>query len=232
MQLPLQLGQAPAHWSDPHQSPQLSAHSPPRSRPTAPEGNTMPEPAASSADLNNLHEQYEALSRRSSRELTADESRGIDYYLADRGLRQVTDSAVRRWVTFVHDLEAFVADEGRMPRPSGDRPRPRSVEQSLVDRVAYQRRPAVIAAMTDYQRRRLECVPGFEWAPRRDRWMQHLADHEAFWATNGRPPQRRATDPVEAALGRWSAQQRAMSRAGKLTPRRAKLLEAARYRVL
>lgn len=165
-------------------------------------------------------------------QLTPDQRRSLDYYLADVGEDPIPTASVQRWVTTVHDLDAFTEATGRLPSASAARPRPRTEEQRLVDRLAYQRRPSTRAGMTEYQRARLEILPGFTWDPRDAVWKSWLDAHQLFWETEQRPPRRRSSDPIEASIARWVAHQRAVARAGGLPASRLRELRQVRYRIL
>ncbi len=164
--------------------------------------------------------------------LTLDERRGVAFYLADRDDDVDVEPFVRRWIRNVHDVDAFVEQHGRLPRADSARPRPVTTEQALVDVLAYFREVGNADGYCTYQRRRLEALPGFVWRPRDTRWEAMLERHQAFWADNGRSPQRRASDADEVTIGRWVAHQRARHRRGTLPPERERRLRAARFRVL
>jgi hypothetical protein len=183
------------------------------------------------AEVRALQSEYEELNTRPWSELSVDQRRGLDYYLADVG-GPAPNRTIAAWTQFVHRLDWFVQQEGRMPVPSSRSPRPRNMEQSLVDRLSYQRRTAVRATHCTYQTRRLEGVPGFVWRPQHDRWMEQFVAYQRFWEENGRPPQRRSIDRSEASLGRWAAEQRAAYRSGELRPYRERLLRGATVRIL
>lgn len=189
----------------------------------------MPE---DSIALKHLHSRWEAIAARPAVELSADERRSVEFYLADVQSQTSVEPHVQRWLKMVHELDQFVRTHSRLPLASAARPRPRTREQRLVDQLAYQRRPSTHAALVEYQRARLEALPGFQWEPQDDRWGAWLAQHQAFWNREQRPPRRRATDAQEASIARWVAHQRALERAGTLpADRRARLL-AASFRVL
>jgi hypothetical protein len=178
-----------------------------------------------------LQSEYEELHTRAWSDLSVDQRRGLDYYLADIG-GPAPSLTIAGWTQFVHGLDSFVQKEGRMPVPSSRSPRPRDIEQRLIDRLNYQRRAAIRATHCSYQIRRLEGIPGFVWRPQHDRWMAQFAAYQEFWEENGRPPQRRSFDRSEASLGRWAAEQRAAYRSGELRPYRLRLLRGATVRIL
>lgn len=182
--------------------------------------------------LEQLHAQWRAFAALSAAELTTDQRRSVDFYLADIQRGDSAESHVRRWITMAHELDEFTRSHGRLPLASAARPRPRTPEQQLVDQLAYQRRPSTRAAMVEYQRARLEVLPGFQWEPQNDRWEAWLEQHQAFWNREQRPPRRRAPDPQEASIARWVAHQRASERAGTLPAERRARLLSAQFRVL
>lgn len=179
-----------------------------------------------------LHQHYAEIASRPVTLLSTDQRRGVEFYLADVRENEEPDTTIRNWITLVHDLDRFVSATGRLPRSDSRRPRTRTKEQALVDRLAYQRRPEVRAGHCSYQTLRLESLPGFRWEPQEDRWAEQLMLHQSFWAQAGRPPRRDAPDPMERAIARWATQQRAARRNGTLTPDRARRLRDATYRVL
>ena len=179
-----------------------------------------------------LHAQYADITNQPSRLLTVDQRRGVEFYLADIGQPERPSIATANWVNFVHDLDDFISDVGRLPRADSGRPRTTTQEQALVDRLAYQRRPEVRAAHCSYQTHRLESLPGFRWEPQEERWAEQLMLHQSFWGQTGRAPRRNAPDPAERALARWATQQRVAHRNGSLTPPRARRLCEAKYRIL
>lgn len=184
------------------------------------------------AYVTELHQHYAEIAIRPVTLLSTDQRRGVEFYLADIGATEEPGTATRNWITLVHDLDRFISVTGRLPRSDSRRPRTRTKEQALVDRLAYQRRPEVRAAHCSYQTLRLESLPGFRWKPQEDRWAEQLMLHQSFWAQTGRAPRRDAPDPTERAIARWATQQRAARRNGTLTPDRARRLRDATYRVL
>ena len=179
-----------------------------------------------------LQIEYDGLANQPARSLSVDERRGLEYFLADTVRQSSSSERINRWVGFVHELDLFVEHHGRMPVPASRSPRPQDREQILIDRLSYQRRPAVRATHCSYQIRRLEGVPGFRWSPQHDRWMDRFLAHQAFWEENHRAPERRSPVRDEAALGRWAAEQRALYRATRLRPDRFNILRRAHYRVV
>lgn len=179
-----------------------------------------------------LHQHYEGVASQPSALLSVDQRRGVEFYLADIGHAELPATTTRNWINFVHDLDHFVSIAGRLPRSDSRRPRARTKEQALVDRLAYQRRPEVRAAHCSYQTLRLESLPDFRWEPQVERWAEQLMLHQSFWAQTGRAPRRDAPDPNERAIARWATQQRAARRNGTLTSDRARQLRDVTYRVL
>ncbi|TSD11618.1 helicase associated domain-containing protein [Curtobacterium sp. KBS0715] len=182
--------------------------------------------------LEQLHARWSEIAALPAAELTSDQRRSVDFYLADVQQGDSAEPHVRRWTTMIHELDGFTTSHGRLPLASAERPRPRTAEQRLVDQLAYQRRPSTRAAMVEYQRARLEALPRFEWEPQNERWDAWLQQHQAFWEREQRAPRRRATDPAEASIARWVAHQRASDRVGTLPPDRRRRLLAAKFRVL
>ncbi|PYY33769.1 hypothetical protein DEJ16_03630 [Curtobacterium sp. MCJR17_055] len=179
-----------------------------------------------------LHQHYAEVANQPSALLSVDQRRGVEFYLADIGETEQPATVIRNWIAFVHDLDRFVSAIGRLPRSDSRRPRARTEEQALVDRLAYQRRPEVRAAHCSYQTLRLESFPSFRWEPQEERWAEQLMLHQSFWAETGRAPRRDAPDPKERAIARWATHQRAAQRNGTLTPDRARRLRHATYRIL
>ncbi|MDN3477974.1 helicase associated domain-containing protein [Curtobacterium sp. APC 4022] len=182
--------------------------------------------------LEQLHAQWSEIAALPAAELTSDQRRGVNFYLADIQQGDSAEPHVRRWITMIHELDGFITSHGRLPLASAERPRPRTSEQRLVDQLAYQRRPSTRAAMVEYQCARLEALPRFEWEPQNERWAAWLEQHQAFWEREQRPPRRRATDHAEASIARWVAHQRASQRRGTLPADRSRRLLAVKFRVL
>ncbi|WP_066517143.1 hypothetical protein [Curtobacterium ammoniigenes] len=187
----------------------------------------MPHPHTA---LHRLHARWATIDRRHTDERTADEERSIAFYRADIGADHPNDATVARWTRMVHDLDAFIADTGHLPAADPTRPRPRTLEQRLVDQLAHQRRTR--DNLTSYQRQRLEALPGFHWRPQDDQWLLMFTAHQQFWRDHGHEPRRRSTDPTERRIERWAAHQRTLAATGRLLPARERALRAAAFRVL
>src|SRR5690606_2601010 len=128
---------------------------------------------------------------------------------------------VAAWIRSVQRLDDFISQHGRLPRENNRLVDPISAqEQSLADWVRYQRRPATRDLHCDYQRRRLEGIPGFHWDPLDTQWNTMFAAFARFVGTEHRAPRYRSGDPNERALATWAAKQRQLLRNGKLSPRR------------
>ncbi|MDY1003647.1 helicase associated domain-containing protein [Curtobacterium sp. CFBP9011] len=182
--------------------------------------------------LEQLHARWGAIAALSAAALTTDQRLSVEFYLADIERDESAEPHVLRWISMAHELDEFIRSHRRLPLASAARPRPRTPEQQLVDQLAYQRRRSTRAAMVEYQRARLEVLPGFQWEPQNDRWDAWLEQHQAFWNREQRPPRRRAPDSQEASIARWVAHQRASERAGTLPAERRARLLSAQFRVL
>lgn len=178
--------------------------------------------------LHQLHNRYAALAAEDSRVFTDDKRRSVAYYLLDVNDRQ--DPAARDrpavWVRTVRLLHAFTVREGRLPRENNrlGRQEITDEERRLAEWVRYQRRPATRASHCDYQRRRLEAVPGFRWDPIGQAWMTNLEAYRVFTAARRRAPSSRSLDAGERRLAVWAAKQRFHRKRGRLAAGRVAAL--------
>jgi hypothetical protein len=103
-------------------------------------------------------------------------------------------------------------------------------EQRLADWIRYQRRPATRSLHCDYQRRRLETLPGFSWTPLDDQWNERFADFAAFVATHHRPPRYRSDNAEERAIAAWVTKQGRFIKLGTLPEDRVRKLNSLSFR--
>lgn len=181
------------------------------------------------AELLALHEQWAQRVARRSR--GSDLARSIEFFLTETG---ATDSrqAPRRianWMAKLSALEDFVQQAGRSPRRNARRSPTQvdSGEERLANWVRQQRRSE--ATLCEYQRARLECVPGFSWAPNEDAWRDQLERHREFAASAGYPPSLRSRDRTERRLASWARAQGSRYRDGKLENHRVDELISVPY---
>lgn len=111
------------------------------------------------------------------------------------------------WIRTALAVEAFVEEHQRMPvrNSRAVRSDANAVEQALADWLRYQRRPRTKYLHCEYQRLRLECIAGFEWAPNALRRELRAAEHQEFVDVTGRLPRHRSSDANERSLAAWSA---------------------------
>lgn len=178
---------------------------------------------------------YAALAASPNDHLTDDQRRSLMYYEVEAavgGVPAVRVDRVAAWIRAVQRLDDFISGHGRLPRENNRLVEPvPAQEQSLADWVRYQRRPATRDLHCDYQRRRLECIPGFQWDPLDMQWNTMFAAFARFVGKEHRAPRYRSDDPSERALATWAAKQRQLLRNGKLSARRRKKLESLSFRV-
>ena len=176
-----------------------------------------------------LQADYAALEASPPAHLNSDQRRSLIYYRAERAIASPGEVPFRttQWLVDLHDLEAFIAKEGRSPRENnrlrrgeiGDR------ERHLADWVRSQRRALGDGKRCEYQRRRLACVPAFNPDPIQERWLEVRDAYQAFLSSTGRPPSARGADQTERTLAMWAAKQRSAHRRGPLTATRTASLE-------
>lgn len=173
--------------------------------------------------LRRLHKKWaaETLSRRFA------PTDAVTHYLA---AVQPQNASVRHrgWVETCAQLEAYVAAHGALPTLTSTSESDDS--RRLVEWTRYQRRNQ--NRLSDYQRERLECVPGFSWDPREDAWHDALHDVEMFVRAHGRRPRRRSSHSEEARLAIWFRNQRLLARRESLSDERLDLLVQLNRRII
>lgn len=181
------------------------------------------------AELLALHEQWAR--RAARRSAGSDLTRSIEYFLTETGLNEPrrTPRRIANWLAKLSALENFVRREGRSPRRNARQSRTQvdSGEERLANWVRQQRRSA--ATLCEYQRARLECVPGFSWAPKEDAWNDQFERHREFAATAGHAPSLRSHDQIERRLASWARTQGSRYREGKLEKHRVDELISIPY---
>ena len=190
------------------------------------------------ADLARLWADYLALYQNGPHWPTDDQLHSLAYFREETKLGRTTSSTASRsrvsvWVDAVIAVEAFVDREGRLPRENNRAARESITveERRLADWIRYQRRYTTRDRHCEYQRRRLECVPGFSWDPRGDQWDVQFAEFARFVATHHRAPRYRSDDSHEKGLAAWAAKQRELIQKGTLSPRRVKKLRSLSFRI-
>ena len=180
------------------------------------------------SNLTKLLNKYAFLKNNPPRRLTPDQQRSLCFYESEIGESTGKHKAVRLsgWIASVQLLDAFVARENRWPRENNKLPREAisDEERSLVEWVRYQRRDATRERHCEYQRERLEAIPGFSWDRDTDFWNQMFHDFARFVGVNRRVPRQRSEDPAERQLATWATRQRKLLRKGLMDPERAKAL--------
>ena len=73
------------------------------------------------------------------------------------------------------------------------------------------------SSLSDFQRKRLLLIGGFQWEPREDYWFRRLQEYVAFVDAHACEPRRRARGESERTLGLWMQRQAALAVDGKLT---------------
>jgi NAD(P)H-dependent FMN reductase len=58
--------------------------------------------------LEKLHSRWEEIAARPEAELSTDQRRSLDFYLADVQRDESTEPHVRRWITMIHELDGFI----------------------------------------------------------------------------------------------------------------------------
>ncbi|GGK87495.1 hypothetical protein GCM10007382_04270 [Salinibacterium xinjiangense] len=153
----------------------------------------------------------------------------IQLFLAEsRPSTEILKIRQGRWISTVHELEAFIERENRWPHANSRRPAEfRSTDEDrLANWVQYQRRSE--QTLSDYRADRLELIPGFSWAPLDEKWEQRLWEYVDFVEREGRRPSRRSRDSPERSLSVWRATQSELTRAGGLSAARVELLRSHR----
>ena len=180
------------------------------------------------SNLTKLLNEYALLKDNPPRRLTPDQHLSLRFYESEVGEGASKGQAVRisEWTASVQMLDAFVAREKRWPRENNKLPREAisNEERQLVEWVRYQRRDATRERHCEYQRERLEAIPGFSWDRDTDFWNQMFHDFAQFVGVNRRVPRQRSEDAAERQLATWAARQRKLLRKGLMDPERAKAL--------
>lgn len=182
-----------------------------------------------------LHRRLTELEHQSTLRLKPDELRSLRYLR----MAEATDPAgpspsdrIGAWLHRAHHVEQFVRRTGRLPRENNRLPKESidPIEQTLADWLRYQRRAATRSLHCEYQRLRLESVPGFSWEPLGDRWDERFAEYVSFIGRQHRIPLYRSADQHERSLAAWATKQRSFLRAGTLPQERARKLASLNFR--
>lgn len=186
--------------------------------------------AEASFELRELRAKYAFLAGQPAADLSRDERRGVEQYLADTGA-PTKNVTLRGWTRFAHELHEFITQNGRMPLPAS-RPGASAQEARLDQMMDRYRSPNVRDNLSSYQVRRLESIPGFEWEPLDRRWHAAFRAYQAFRKFHRHAPHPRSHDAAEKALARWALAQRIAANNRTLTTRQEATLWAAKYPVL
>jgi hypothetical protein len=182
--------------------------------------------------LQSLHADCAVLASLAPNARNSDQARSVLYFLTDQSM-EITQPApegvparVIGWVRSARALDTFVMREGRLPRENNRLPRGTitAEERTLIEWVRYERRLRSRDAHCEYQRRRLEAIPGFLWDPITDRWSNTFRDYERFLVRYRRAPSVRSVDPMERHLAAWGSKQRHLRRRRHLDPARESAL--------
>jgi hypothetical protein len=187
--------------------------------------------------LNQLHADYAALALRPSAALTLDHRRSLLFYRCELALLAHTppppETPIRgiRWLQTLTALEAFIARETRWPRENRrlDRAAITPEERLLATWVRTQRTAADEGVRSDYQLRRLACVPGFHLHPLAEQWFRQVTEYRHFTSAHRRAPLLSSADPTERRIARFAAKQRLAYRRGRLPPERIATLERLEF---
>ena len=184
------------------------------------------------APIDLLRMAYADLAERPSTRLTADQRRSLIFFNFEMALIENRDTTasvparVIQWTSALHQLQAFVARNGRWPRENnraeGSTISP--IERRLATWVRTQRSAADLGRRCDYQLRRLSCVDDYHARPLDDRWNDQYVEYQRFTLTNNRAPLLSSTDRAEKKLAAWAAKQRFAYRNHRLVRRRIDLL--------
>lgn len=150
----------------------------------------------------------------------------VQHYLAAVRPRTASKRHLR-WAEACQRLEAHVAAYGTLPTLRSTEHLPGAKE--MIQWIRYQRRNA--DRLSNYQRARLELLPGFSWSPGDEAWLSALQNHEFFVRENCRLPSRRSADDEEARLAIWFRNNRSLARKGRLSPDRLGMLLELQRRV-
>ncbi|MBX9717920.1 MAG: helicase associated domain-containing protein [Microbacteriaceae bacterium] len=171
--------------------------------------------------FNQFHRRWAAEARMRRFAMTT----SAEHYLAELG----ADSGSARtgkWLVRCRELEAHVSRTGTFPTVGkGADPGVRRIAEW----VRYQRRAK--DSLSDYQRERLELIPGWVWRPQEQRWHDHLHDYENFTRAHGRRPRRRSSDKAETRLAIWHRNQRRLANSACLASDRDQVLSQLDVRI-
>ena len=175
---------------------------------------------------------YADLAERPSTRLTAEQRRSLIFFNFEMALIENRDTTasvparVIQWTSTLHQLEAFVAGNGRWPRENnraeGSTISP--IERCLATWVRTQRSASDLGRRCDYQLRRLACVDGYHARPLDDRWNDQYVHYREFTLQHRRAPSLSSKDGAEKRLAAWAAKQRFAHRSHRLASRRSALL--------
>lgn len=126
-------------------------------------------------------------------------------------------SLASEWLATVALVEHFADAHGRLPRNRRSRGTEDDVgEARLADWIVYQRVRFGRGELSTYERDRLQCLPGFSWAPRAEQWESRLEEYDSFVTAERRKPRYRSGNTEERRAADWAARQRARLQAGRL----------------
>ncbi|MHC5796487.1 helicase associated domain-containing protein [Lacisediminihabitans sp. FW035] len=187
--------------------------------------------------LDQLREDFAALTRRPPNSMSIDQRRSVTFYLTEAALvagvkvPPLTPARTVQWLRALADLEVFLAREGRWPRENNrlERNAISEEERRLAVWVRTQRATANDEALCEYQLRRLECVPGFQQRPLDERWDKNVLVLQMFVTDYRRAPAIRSDDPGERRLAAFAAKQRLAYRRRTLVPTRISSLERLEF---
>jgi hypothetical protein len=136
----------------------------------------------------------------------------------------------KRWITQLHEYEAFWGSFERSPRENTrDRTSLPAVERRLGEWGRYQRR--FKSDLSTYQRIRLDVSPAFDWDPQEAGWWRQQNACVAHVKRTGLLPTLDPTDLEQFALARWLSRQLRLIQSGTIAPKRGaairRLLAAA-----
>lgn len=174
--------------------------------------------------LHRLRAEYGVLAEQSLAGLDPDARESLRYFLLDVDPEAAGETRPGQWVVTLRRVEAFIGARGRLPAENNRRPN--TEERSLSRWLQRQRRAHRHGLLVEYQRRRLECVPGFTFDPAQDAWNVARDEYARFTTTFRRAPAARSQDPGERKLARWADKQRWRFRRGVLPRHRQRALES------
>lgn len=131
------------------------------------------------------------------------------------------DPAVDQWDGGFAALEAFVAREGHAQVPA----KHEENGYKLGNWVRVQRRRYAQRNISQNHKSRLECQPGWSWAPQQNIWERGIAALKVYVASQGHARVPAASTVDGFPLGRWAGHQRVLFGQGKLPASRAQQLE-------